>query len=163
MMKYTFAVLILTTLAAAQYRGLEPRSPSVTDGVLKESATNALFGLFDPEKFSMSHGFSMSYTNVAGQNIGLTMYTNTMRYQLIPELSMRADVSVLFSPFSSLGAGFQKEISGIYLSRAELNYQPWKDVRFSLSYRYIPGYGGYGSPYSRYGSAGQFLFWDDGY
>jgi hypothetical protein len=43
------------------------------------------------------------------------------------------------SPYSTLGKNFQNNINGIYLSRAAINYKPFKDVSISLQYRNLPG------------------------
>ena len=154
-------LLLSVHVTSAQFRGMEPRNPSIQDAIVKPSG-NLLFGFIDPDRFLMQHSVSMSYMNLGGQNMGLTMYTNSMRYQISEPLSVRADVSMVFSPFSSYGTAFQREISGIYLNRAQIDYQPSKNFKVSFQYRNLPGYGyygygGYGNPYS--GS----MFYDDGF
>jgi hypothetical protein len=44
----------------------------------------------------------------------------------------------MHSPFNNLGGNFSKNISGIYLTRAELNYRPSKDVLFQIQFRQLP-------------------------
>ncbi len=142
MKRYTYFlfVLFIVNVASAQIRGLEPRNPSVQNGVVKAPTGNLLFGLIDPDKFQMNHSVSVQYMNMGGQSVGLSMYTNSMRYQISDPLSIRADVSMVYSPFSSFGNSFQKDISGIYLNRAQIDYQPSNNFRISLQYRNLPSY-----------------------
>ena len=112
------------------------------------------------DDFIMRHSFSMSYSSFAGQGVSLTTYTNSMFYRLMSNFNVQLDVSVMYSPYSTFGDQFQKDISGIYISNAAINYHPWKDFSVHLQYRAMPfGYGyyhpfyGYGSPFD-FGSGG---------
>jgi hypothetical protein len=96
----------------------------------------------------------MSYSSFAGQGVSMTSYTNSMFYKLLTNMNLQVDVSMMYSPYSTLGEQFQKDISGIYISNAAINYYPWKNFSVHLQYRSMPfGYGyynpfyGYGSPY----------------
>jgi len=152
-------VLLFTSYVIAQFRdnGLEPKS--VKDGIVTENS-NFLFGFLNSDDFIMRHSFSMSYSSFAGQGVSLTTYTNSMFYRLMSNFNVQLDVSVMYSPYSTFSDQFQKDISGIYISNAAINYQPWKDFSVHLQYRAMPfGYGyyhpfyGYGSPFD-FGSAG---------
>jgi len=69
---------------------------------------------------------------------------------------LQLDVSVMYSPYSTLGDQFQKDISGIYISNAAVNYHPWDNFSVHLQYRAMPyGYGFY-NPYYGYGSPFNF-------
>jgi len=150
-------VIILVLLSAschfAQFRdtGIEPKS--VKDGIVTENS-NMLFGFLNSNDFIMRHSFSMSYSSFAGQGVSLTTYTNSMFYRLMSNMNVQLDVSVMYSPYSTFGDQFQKDISGIYISNAALNYHPWEDFSVHLQYRSMPfGYGyyhpfyGYGNPF----------------
>ena len=70
-------------------------------------------------------------------------------------LNVQLDVSVMYSPYSTLGDQFQKDISGVYISNAAINYHPWNNFSVHLQYRSMPfGYGyyhpfyGYGNPFN---------------
>lgn len=135
--------------AEAQFRGTEPQKPDASDGVFRASP-NAILGILDPERFDMKHSVSMSYSSFGSQSLGMSMYTNSIRYKIADPLQVRADVSMMYSPFNSLPASMQDNINGIYLSRASLDYRPSEDVHISVQYRSLPGvyspygYGGYG-------------------
>jgi hypothetical protein len=150
-------IIILVLLSAsgnfAQFRdtGIEPKS--VKDGIVTENS-NMLFGFLNSNDFIMRHSFSMSYSSFAGQGVSLTTYTNSMFYRLMSNMNVQLDVSVMYSPYSTFGDQFQKDISGVYISNAALNYQPWEDFSVHLQYRSMPfGYGyyhpfyGYGNPF----------------
>ena len=152
-------LLLSTSCLIAQYRdnGLEPKS--VKDGIVTENS-NFLFGFLNSDDFIMRHSLSMSYSSFAGQGVSLTTYTNSMFYRLMSNMNVQLDVSVMYSPYSTFGDQFQKDISGIYISNAAINYHPWEDFSVHLQYRAMPfGYGyyhpfyGYGSPFD-FGSGG---------
>jgi hypothetical protein len=62
------------------------------------------------------------------------------------------------SPFNSLGKDAQSNLSGLFLSRAELNYRPWKNALVQISYRQIPAAYGLGTGYG-YGFGGMNSFY----
>jgi hypothetical protein len=148
-------VLISITGIYAQFKdtGIEPTS--VKDGIITENS-NALFGFLNADDFIMRHSFSLNYTSFAGQGVSLTSYTNSMFYRLMNNLNLQLDVSVMYSPYSTLGDQFQKDISGIYISNAAINYHPWDNFSVHLQYRAMPyGYGFY-NPYYGYGNPFNF-------
>jgi hypothetical protein len=134
----------------AQYKDPGFPTENVKDGIIDNSYSSGnLFGFLNSENFQMNHQFSMSYSSFGGNGIALGVYTNSMLYSFAENLNVQADVSFVNSPYSTLGQDFQNSLNGIYLSRAAVNYQPWKDVSISLQYRQLP----YHSPYSYYGNS----------
>jgi len=149
------AVTACFTMASAQYKStIDPR-PSVTESILRTGNSDFLSGLFDPSKFNMHHSFSLSYTSFAGQGMSLGVYTNSMQYKFSDDLDVRTDISLMASPFNSLGKAAQNSLSGLFLNRAELNYRPWKNALFQISYRQIPAAYWLGSGYG-YGGMNPF-------
>jgi hypothetical protein len=143
-------ILMLTTSAVGQFRDDGSRTPSVKEGIISEDR-NFLFGFLNSDNFIMRHTFNVSYSTFAGQGVSLTSYTNSMFYRLMANLNIQLDVSVVHSPYSTLGDAFQKNISGIYISNAAVNYRPWKDFSIHLQYRNMPyGYGYYNPYYGLY-------------
>ncbi|MDT8322473.1 MAG: hypothetical protein RRA94_00060 [Bacteroidota bacterium] len=161
-----FLLLLFPMLLPAQFRGEEPRRPSVAEGVYQESG-GAILGFFHPENLQMRHSLSLSYGMMGDQGLGVSMYTNSLRYRISEPLSVRADISMMFSPFGSASQMFKNDISGVFLRRASIDYEPRKDMKISLQYRaypygtYNPYDGGYGR-YGMYNSVGLFpSFGDD--
>ncbi len=144
-------VLIAASGIYAQFKdtGIEPTS--VKEGIVTENS-NALFGFLNADDFIMRHSFSLNYTSFAGQGVSLTSYTNSMFYRLMKNLNVQLDVSVMYSPYSTLGDQFQKDVSGVYISNAAVNYYPWNNFSVHLQYSAMPyGYGFY-NPYYGYGN-----------
>lgn len=155
-------VFAIPFVAQSQFRGDEPGQPSVSKGVYRSSDNNNILGFFNPDKLDMRHSFSVSYGSYGGEGLGMSMYTNSLRYRISDPLSVRADVAMLFSPFGSHASSFGQDISGIFLRRASIDYQPSSDMRISLQFR--------NEPYSHYNTYGRrgfgmgsmfFDTWDD--
>ena len=153
------ALLLCLTTASAQFKStIDPR-PTVAESILRTGDGNFLSGLFDPGKFNMQHSFSLSYSSFAGQGMSLGVYTNSMQYKFSDDLDVRTDISLMTSPFNSFGKDAQSSLNGLFLNRAELNYRPWKNTLFQISYHQYPasswlnpGYGyGLGGMNSIYG------------
>ena len=127
----------LTGFAQFKDSGLE--SPDIKDGIVDHSSSGNLFSFLNSDNFMMRHSFNMSYSSFGGQGFSLGVYTNSMFFKINSDLNVQTDISIVNSPYSTLGKNFQNNINGIYLSRAAINYQPFKDVSISLQYRNIPG------------------------
>ena len=143
-MKKTFFLLSIVAFgvccAAAQFKSQPQEEPRISEGLVSHDPDQSLFlGWFNPANFQMHHSFSLSYQTMGGQGMSLGTYTNTMLYDFSDNLRARADVSLSYSPYNTFGTFNKKnDFSSIYLSRAELNYKPWKDVVIQLQYRQIP-------------------------
>jgi hypothetical protein len=150
MKKIVLIILIFGATAVAQYKDTGLQTNTVKDGIVSPQSGN-LFGFLNSDDFIMRHSFSMNYTSFSGQGISVGMYTNSMFYRLMDNLDVQADVSVTYSPYSTLGEAHQKSLAGIYLSNAAINYRPFKDFSVHLQYRNMPyGYGYYHPFYGFY-------------
>ena len=154
MKKFLLLFVLISAGINAQFKNTGNEPTSVKEGIVTENS-NALFGFLNSDDFIMRHSFSLNYTSFAGQGVSLTNYTNSMFYRLMNNLNVQLDVSVMYSPYSTLGDQFQKDISGIYVSNAAINYYPWNNFSVHLQYSAMPyGYGfynpyfGYGNPFS---------------
>src|SRR5258706_15175099 len=94
--------------------------------------------LLDPTRFSMHQTYSMSFISGGGQSTGLTMFTNTFAYQASDNLSISADLSAVYSPYSTLGSKFQQDINGIYLSSARLDWKLDDHTFMRIEYNGMP-------------------------
>jgi len=144
-------VMLGFTTANAQFKTtIEPRS-SVAESILKSDDGSFLFGLFNPENFSMHHSFSLSYQTFGNQGMSMGMYTNSLAYKFSNDLDMRADISLMASPYNTLGKQYQSGLNGLFLNRAELNYRPWKNTLVQIQYQQIPAAYGLGGGYYGFG------------
>jgi len=140
-------ILLMSTVTYAQFKDQLPGTSEVQSSLVRPDDGNSLLlGFFDPANFSMRHTFSMSYMTAGGQGLALGMYTNSMSYKISDPLTLSADVSLLNSPYSSLGSKFSQSLDGIYLTRADLNYHPSNNFQIDLRFDQNPMYRYY-SPY----------------
>ena len=133
--------------AFAQFKDSGFPTENVMDGIVAQNSTGPLFGLINPGNFEMHQSVSMSYSSFGSQALAMGVYTNSLLYRFNDKLNVSADISIVNSPYSTLGRNFQNSLNGIYLSNASINYRPWKDVFISLQYSRLPGYY---SPYGNY-------------
>ncbi len=141
------ALLVVSAAASAQFKTKASDEPSVGQSLIRSDDGGLLFGWFDPSKLKMTQSYSLSYQTFGQNGLALGVYTNSLSYQISDPLSVQMDVSVMHSPYSTLGGNFSKSLSGIYLSRAQLNYKPSENTLFQLQFRQLPAsmyYGGYG-------------------
>ncbi len=140
-------LVLVSAIASAQFKTKMNDEPSVSQSLIRSDDSGLLFGWFDPGKLKMSQSYSLSYQTFGQNGLALGVYTNSLSYQVSDPLSVQMDVSVMHSPYSTLGGNFSKSLSGIYLSRAEINYRPSDNTLFQVQFRQLPAsmyYGGYG-------------------
>jgi hypothetical protein len=150
---FLVVMLVFTSASYAQFREQLSDRSSVENSLFRSGDDEPLFGFFNPANFSMHQSLSMDYMTMGGQSLSLATYTNSMIYRISDPLTLRADVSLMNSPYSTLGSSFSKNINGIYLTRAELNYHPSKDFSIDLQFNQNPMYRYY-NPYYYYGPMG---------
>ncbi|NOZ75987.1 MAG: hypothetical protein GXO90_11565 [FCB group bacterium] len=134
-------ILFLTLLTAVmfgQYKS-DLNHNQVSDRLFKAPAT--IDPLFSPQRFSMHHSFSYSMLSTGAGSIGLGSYTNTMAFQLRPNLTLSTQL-ILTQPSLSSGA----RTRGLTLDQvgygAQLDYRPTENTYFQFSFQK--------SPYSQY-------------
>ena len=138
LLKILVITLVLCGTASAQYRS-QPEVTSTVAGTLIRPEDNGLIlGWFDPSRLTIRNSYSLSYTTWSNKAFSLGNLTSSLAYRISDPLSVQFDVSLLHSPYSNLGDNFAKNISGVYLTRAELNYRPSKDMLFQIQYRQLP-------------------------
>lgn len=148
MKRFFLLTLVLMSICLfsvyGQFKSKEIFQPSIKDGITNNSS-GLILNFFNPENFSMNHSYSLSYNTFGGNGIALGVYTNRMMYSFTPDLNVEVDASIMHSPYNSFGNNMQNQLSGIYLSRAALNYRPWKNFHINVQYQNLPA--GYFNPY----------------
>lgn len=141
------ALFLFSSLAFGQFKAQGESRPNITESIIKSDDGGLLFGWFDPNRLTMRHSFSLSYQTFGGQGFSLGTYTNSLMYKFSDPLNLQVDVTAMHSPFNSLGKQFQNDLSGIFVSRAELNYRPSENMLFQIQYRQLPASYWWGNGY----------------
>jgi hypothetical protein len=138
---------LCASVAFGQFKSQIPKETGVSEGLIHPAAPSFFLGWFNPEKFHMRHSFSLSYQTVGGSALSLGTYTNSMLYEFADNLNARADISMSYSPYSSLSTFRKDDLNAVYLSRAQINYAPWENVLLQVQYRQLPYSNYYFSPW----------------
>ena len=149
---------ICSTSILGQFKNQSDNIPSIKDSFTQSSPSSMFLGFLNSDNFRMSHSVDMSFSTFGGQSIMLGSYTGSMFYKLSDNLNIAVDASLVTSPYSSLGNEYSKSINGIYITRAQINYNISKDTRITL--QYFNPVGGLISPY---GYWGRRTYFDDYY
>ena len=131
-------IVLVTGSAFSQLKSSSEQKPSVSESIIRSDNSGLLFGWFDPSRLTMHHSFSVSYTSFGNQGVSLGVYTNSLFYRFSDPLSVQFDISLMHSPYSTFGDKFNKSLSGVYLSRAQLDYRPTDNMWFQIQFRQVP-------------------------
>jgi hypothetical protein len=134
----TIVLLIFNSIAVCQFRSQPEARSSAGESLLRPDDGGLLFGWFDPSRLTIHNSYSLSYTTSGGKGYSLGELTSNIAYQISNPLSVQFDVSLMHSPFNNLGGNFANDVSGIYLTRAALNYQPSKNMLLQIQYQQLP-------------------------
>lgn len=156
--KTLILLVVISMTVWGQYKDPGFPTESVKDGIVTNNSSS-LFGFLSSDNFRMNHSIGVSYSAFGNNGLALSTYTNSMFFKLSENLHFQMDASIIQTPYSTLGKDFENNLNGIYLSRAELNYRPWKDFQVSLSYRNLPG--GYYNPYGYFKRSFYSPFYSD--
>jgi hypothetical protein len=135
----TLGLFITLSASYGQFRSKADQQPKPSESIRRSDESGLLFGFFDPRKLVMRQSYSLSYTSFGGgQGVSLGAYTNSLQYQFSDPLSVQFDVSLMHSPFGGFNDRMARDLTGIHLTRAQLNYRPTENVLFQLQYRQMP-------------------------
>jgi len=97
---------------------------------------------------TMSHSYSMSFSNFGGQTQNINAYTNSMAFDINDKMDAYVDVSVLHSPFGNSFMNNDNALgASIVIDRAELNYQISPNTNLSVSFSQRPYYSPFGNSF----------------
>jgi len=140
------SMIALTSLTFAQFKS-QGEQPSVAQSLTHPTSINNFLGLLNSDNFMMRHSFSLSYLSSGGTGLSIASYTNSMFYKISDPLNVRFDVTMQGSPYGP--SAYQNALSGVFLSRAELNYKPWENFLIKFEYNHLPmNYYGWNSPWN---------------
>jgi hypothetical protein len=147
-----FALLFagLSTSSRAQFRSDAAKPEPALNTLDAMKGGDFFSNLLDPNRFSMHQSVSMSMVSSGFGSYGLSMFTNTFSYKASDNLFLSADVSAVYSPFSSFGKGFQDQMNGLYLTNARLDWKLGESTFMRLEYVGGPQSYGYNPFYNAY-------------
>ena len=93
--------------------------------------------LFDPTRFNISHGFTMSMMSMGRQSVSLAGFTNHITYMAMDNLKLDANVTLFKTqmPFQQQGS-LMDQLDVAY--DAGITYQPTKNSFLQLRFQNIP-------------------------
>mgnify|MGYP000498201875 FL=1 len=141
-MRHNFKQLItpflLTGIILAQFR-MDVPTQTLPTNLNGELDAQPSLSLFDPARFNMSHGFTMSMMSVGGQSVSMAGFTNRITYLAMDNLRFDANVTLYKTqlPFQQKGA-LMDQLDVAY--DAGITYQPTKNSFLQLRFQNIPYY-----------------------
>lgn len=151
--------LLLADPASAQFQADVPGRPAPVEVASPDAPSLSLGNLFNAQTLSLSHSYQYGYSAGVGGDLGLGVFTTSLRWQPSARLAGRVDVGVAHGATGSLAnaAGFSPDRPArLFLQNAELAYRPTENSMIQLQVSQTPygaacGYGG-----SIYGSASRY-------
>ena len=133
--------IFLSGIILAQFR-MDVPTQTLPTNLNGELDTQPSLSLFDPARFDMSYGFSMSMMSMGGQSVSMAGFTNRVTYMAMNNLRLDANVTLYKTqlPFQQQGA-LMNQLDVAY--DAGITYQPTKNsfLQFRLQrYPHIQRY-----------------------
>lgn len=124
-------IIIITTGLAAQFRD----TGTQTDPRLK-LMNSSPSSFLDMSKISLSHSVSMGYYSSGSNSVMTNEYIAGLKYQISDPLTLRLDMGISYSPYSSFQAPGEQS-TDFYLKSASLDYKPNESFRMKIDFRNI--------------------------
>ncbi len=143
------AVLFLSTalISEAQFRQDLTHQPEEYSAAASYTPSNAPGSWMNLLNMTMSHSYSMNFSNFGGQMQNLNAYTNHMFFDVSDRLNAQVDISVLHSPFGNSFMNNNNSLGAqIIVDQARLDYQLSSNAVISLQFSQRPYHYGFG-PY----------------
>lgn len=133
---------ITFSIAEAQLRDDLRSSNDYTGAVTHTQGSSN--DLMDMLNMTMSHSYSMTFSNFGGQTHNINAYTNSMLFDLSDNLDAQVDVSVLHSPFGNSFMTNNDLGARVIIDRAKLDYRLSENAKISLEFSQRPYYSPFG-------------------
>ena len=133
-------ILFVAIASNAQFRpGIQvEEKPASTLDAMRGDGDSFISRLFSADRFRMNQTYSLSFMSGGGQSVSMSSFTNTFSYKATDDLFISADVTALYSPYSSLGRDHANSLNGIYLSNARLDWKLSESSFLRISYTKAP-------------------------
>ena len=139
-MKRTLKPILIKFLLAgmgfAQFRTDIPIQ-SLPTNLNGELDAQPSLSFFDPNRFDISHGFTMSMMSMGGQSVSLAGFTNRITYMAMDNLKLDANVTLFKTqiPFQQQNP-IMNQLDVAY--DAGITYQPTKNSFLKIRFQNIP-------------------------
>lgn len=98
---------------------------------------------------TMSHSYSINFSNFGGQMQNINAYTNHMFFDISDRFNAQLDVSLLHSPFGNSFMTNNNSLgTQIIIDQARIDYQLSPNASISFQFSQRPAYYGHGGYYS---------------
>ncbi len=145
------AILFFSTtlIAEAQLRKDLTYQPEVySASVMHSGNQNAPGSWMNLLNMTMSHSYSMNFSNFGGKTQNLNAYTNHMFFDISDRMKAQVDVSLLHSPFGNSFMNNDNLGTQIIVDQARLDFKLTENSSISFQFSQRPAYYGM-SPYGR--------------
>ena len=128
--------IFLSGIILAQFR-MDVPTQTLPTNLNGELDAQPSLSLFDPARFDMSHGFTMSMMTIGGQSLSMAGFTNRITYMAMDNLRFDANVTLYKTqlPFQQQGA-LMDQLDVAY--DAGITYQPTKNSFLQFRLQNIP-------------------------
>ncbi len=128
--------IFLSGIILAQFR-MDVPTQTLPTNLNGELDAQPSLSLFDPARFDMSHGFTMSMMTIGGQSVSMAGFTNRITYMAMNNLRLDANVTLYKTqlPFQQQGA-LMNQLDVAY--DAGITYQPTKNSFLQLRFQRYP-------------------------
>lgn len=112
--------------------------------------------LLDPNRFTMTHSYNLSFGRIGNYSMNHGLYTNTMTYQIAKPLTAQVAVGLLHQPFPGNNE-LQQIGTKLFIQHARMQFKPSDKFSVTVDYQAYPA--GTYNPYRRgYGYNSRFGF-----
>lgn len=154
-------ITALSVTANAQLREHALQPVDYTGTITQSNPDSQVNDWMSLMNMTMSHSYSMSFSNFGGQMQNLNAYTNHMFFDINDRMNARLDISVLHSPFGNSFMNMNNNSLGsrIIIQNAQFDYKISNNssisIQFSQSPYYQSGFSSFGNPFhrNRFGSS----------
>ncbi|MFQ5602270.1 MAG: hypothetical protein ACE5HS_03270 [bacterium] len=134
-----FALLAMMVSAQAFAQLKKDTKINMSQALTQPTKVQTIIGLIglDPNKFSMSHSYSLMFTSFGGQSYNQGLYLNTMKYQLSNPISMYLQFGFAHQPLGNWGQNSLQQ-NQFFISGAGLEYKPSDKFKMQIEFSQYP-------------------------
>ena len=132
---YIYLILVFSLMPIeSSGQGLKPSNTPVENFASLKKSSLGFSRLLDPAKMSMSHNYSMAFGPSRNGGSAMSLYTNTLAYQISPDMSFRINLGVqsvlMHTGNPSIGGNGQTRV----IPGFDFTYRPRDNMFIHISY-----------------------------